>query len=65
MDYKLMCKTCGKIYQLSEKEYLNLKLKLMWNAKLNGLHDLEVTRFMNVFAKCCKKPDYMEMVEKR
>ena len=61
MNYQLMCQNCGKVYTLSESQFLDLKLKLMWNAKLKGLHDLEVTRFMNVYAKCCGKPNYMEM----
>jgi hypothetical protein len=61
MNYKLMCQTCGKIYQLSEGEYQTLQLKLLWNGKLNGVENLEVTTFMNVYAKCCKKPTYMEI----
>lgn len=61
MNYQLMCQNCGQMYTLPEKQFLNLKLKLIWNAKLSGLHDLEVTQFMNGYAKCCKNPKYIEM----
>lgn len=65
MNYKLMCQTCGKIYTLPEDKYQTLQLKVLWNVKLNGLGNVEVPTFMNAYAKCCKKPNYMEIKEMR
>lgn len=58
--YKFKCSSCGNLYSLSENDYTKLKLQVMYRAKLMGLHDLEITQFLNLNAKCCVHPLYVE-----
>jgi len=61
--YKFKCSSCGNLYSLSENDYTKLKLQVMYRAKLMGLHDLEITQFINLNAKCCNKPNYIEQLD--
>jgi len=61
--YKFKCQSCGNTYSIPENEYTKLKLQVVYRAKLMGMHDLEITQFINLNAKCCTKPNYIELLD--
>jgi len=61
--YKFKCSSCGNLYNISEDEFTKLKIQVMYRAKLMGLYDLEIPKFLNLNAKCCNHPNYIEILD--